>query len=249
VVTEILGFLCEQLELLAEPAPTAPVRVYVGGGGGWRDLTDWPPPDGQAAIWTLSPGGGLSIRASPVGEPSAIRYDPADPTPSRGGATLGRPGGVVENGRIEARSDVLVFTSAPLKEDLEIIGPVSARLMVRVAGLSGDAFIRLCDVDADGASRNVCDGIVRPDPYPHVFGADGGVVAVPMSSAAHRFAAGHRIRVQVSGGSHPRFARNTGTGEPVATARNLAPVSIQLLHRADTPTTITLPVQARIDGG
>jgi putative CocE/NonD family hydrolase len=136
---------------------------------------------------------------------------------------------------------VLLFTSAPLDEAVEVLGTPNARLRLRVTGESADAFVRLCDVDPSGVSRNVCDGILRLDAHPGVFGSDGGNVIVALDATAHRFAAGHRIRVQVSGGAHPYFARNTGTREPVATATHLAPATIKVLHLDDHPTLLDLP--------
>jgi predicted acyl esterase len=67
-------------------------------------------------------------------------------------------------------------------------------------------------------------------------------MTVAMSSTAYRFEAGHRLRLQISGGAHPRFARNTGTGEPVATATRLAAVDIQVIHGAGSPAALLLPV-------
>jgi predicted acyl esterase len=243
----------------APPGPpdggVLPVRVHVGGdGGGWRDLPTWPPAGVSDRSWTLGPGCSLTPdsaltpngsptpdgHASRPGKPSVIRYDPADPTPSRGGATLARPGGVVDNARIERRPDVLLFTSAPLREAVEVLGTPRARLRLKVTGESADVFVRLCDVDSSGVSRNVCDGILRLHADTGVFGPDGGGVAVALGATAHRFAAGHRIRVQVSGGAHPYFARNTGTGEPVAT--RLAPATIEVLHPGDDPAVLDLPL-------
>jgi predicted acyl esterase len=97
-----------------------------------------------------------------------------------------------------------------------------------------DVFARLCAVDPRGRSWNVCDGMVRVD-------ADGWAdMTVPMSSAAYEFGAGHRLRLQVAGGAHPRFARNTGTGEPLATATALVPGTTEVAHGPDS--VLTLPV-------
>ena len=111
--------------------------------------------------------------------------------------------GVRDNQAVEQRSDVLLFTSEPLAGPVEILGEVAAELAVARDNPHADLFVRLCDVDARGRSRNVCDGIVRltaKDP--------DGLVRVPLIGAGHRFAPGHRIRLQVAGGAHPRFARN-----------------------------------------
>lgn len=231
-----------------------PVRVYVGGSGQWRDLPGWPPPQVRARPWF--PGSGGTLSTQPPAQPgsSSFCYDPAEPTPSAGGQLLSRRAGAVDNRRLEARDDVLVFTSAPLTEPIEILGPVGVRLHVHASSPHFDTFARLCDVDARGRSRNVCDGLQRHQAAPgsgapessgaaDSTGAHGGesTITVAMSSTAYRFAAGHRIRLQVSGGAHPRFARNTGTAEPPATATRLARVHIQILHDAEAPCVLSLP--------
>jgi putative CocE/NonD family hydrolase len=248
VLPAALTFLRSRLGVEEGDVPR--VRVHVGGGTGWRGMSSWPPGDVTSMSWVLGSGGSLATESGQSGsvvlsgQASVIRYDPANPTPSRGGATLSRTAGVVDNRKIEERDDVLVFTSDLLTRDVEVTGPVSAELTLRVDGAGADVFVRLCDVDPKGVSHNVCDGILRLDPHREVFGPDGGVVTVSLWHAAHRFIAGHRIRVQVSGGSHPRFARSTGTGEPTATATELRPVTIELLHDAARPSVVALPVSA-----
>jgi hypothetical protein len=123
---------------------------------------------------------------------------------------------------------------------MEILGPVSARLRIRASNPCHDVFARLCDVDPSGHSRNICDGLIRVQPSD--LSADDTTVTVPMSDAAYKFSAGHRIRLQISGGAHPRFARNTGTTEPPATATRLVPNDIRILHLAEDPSALTLPV-------
>jgi len=133
-----------------------------------------------------------------------------------------------DNAKLEARDDVLTFTGPILGDPYEVIGRVSLRLRVKGSSSHFDVLARLCDVDADGKSWNVCDGLVRLDGGRPVD-ADGWTeVEVPMSATAHRFGAGHRLRVQVSGGAHPRFARNSGSAEQIATATRLVPVDIEL---------------------
>ena len=213
--------------------------MYVEGAGEWRDLADWPPPGVAPQPWY--PGAGGSLTPEPPAQPgiSPFRYDPADPTPSVGGQLLTGKAGSADNRALEARPDVLVFTSTPLTADLDVIGPVSARVRVRASGGHFDPFARLCDVDPRGRSRNVCDGIVRCGAV-----SPGSVtpVTVPMSATAHRFPAGHRLRLQVSGGAHPRFARNTGSGEPPATATRLVAVDLQVMHETADPAALLLPV-------
>ncbi len=132
-------------------------------------------------------------------------------------------GGAVDNRPLEGRDDVVVYTSGVLDEALEVIGPVEARLRVSSSLDHTDFFVRLCDVHPDGASINVCDGIRRLDPSTIDRQPDATFdVTVVLWPAAHRFGPGHRIRVQVSSGAHPVFARNLGTGEAVAVATVVA---------------------------
>jgi len=223
-----------------------PVRVHVGGCGQWRDLPGWPPPQARARSWYLSPDGGLGDQPSGQAGSSSFRYDPADPTPSAGGPVLSGPVGRVDNTRLEGRPDVVTFTSAPLPEALEVLGPVSVRLRIRASNPHHDVFARLCDVDPHGISRNVCDGLIRRQPGDCPAGE--ATITVSMSSAAYQFRAGHRIRLQVSGGAHPRYARNTGTAGPQATATRLVPTDVRVLHDAETPCALTLSVAEPVPG-
>lgn len=155
---------------------------------------------------------------------ASFRYDPGDPTPSLGGPLLSRTAGSRDNRTLEARDDVLTFTSPPLTEPLDVLGPVSARLSVSTDTGHADVFTRLCDVDPQGRSVNICDGLGRL----RTDGQEASDVTVPMSRTAHRFAVGHRVRWQISGGAHPRFARNPGNGESPVDATAFAPVRITL---------------------
>ena len=219
----------------AGPGP-APVRVYVGGSGEWRDLPDWPPPAPSQA-WYLH--GGRRLSPGPPGEspPTLLRYDPAHPTPSVGGQVLSRKAGPQDNKTLEARPDVLTFTSEPLAAPLEILGTARAELHLGVSDRHAHVFTRLCDVDPEGHSRNICDGIRR---LPLASPGEGSAEVV-MSPTAYRLPAGHRLRLQLSGGAFPRFARSTGTGEPPATATRLTPTDITIHHDPVRPSALLLP--------
>ncbi|MDG4799737.1 CocE/NonD family hydrolase [Micromonospora sp. WMMD980] len=240
---EGLDWFAEHLAERAAP-PRAPVRVHVGGaGGGWRDLPDWPPPAAPTR-WHLQPAGGLTTGPPGGGGADRIRYDPADPTPSLGGPLLvAQRAGAVDNRPVEARPDVLTYTSDPVREALEVVGPVHAEIHLRSELSYLDVFVRLCDVDRRGRSWNVCDGLVRVEPGR--FPDDGsGVLRVPVAlwPTAHRFAPGHRLRLQVSGGAHPRWARNPGTGEPLGTAVTLRAGWREVLHDHAHPSAVLLPL-------
>jgi uncharacterized protein len=170
------------------------------------------------------------------------RYDPSDPTPSLGGPVLLAREPVVDNGPLEARPDVLTYTTSSLPETLEAIGPVRVELYVRASSPHFDMFARVCDVDWAGASRNVCDALARVSPdelQPHSDGT--WHVAFDLWPIGHRFAAGHRIRLQVSSGAHPRYIRNPGTGQDPLTATALQPVDIEVLHDEAHPSHLILP--------
>jgi hypothetical protein len=211
------------------PAPLDhPVRIWVGGEGAgqWREIASWPPPNTGQQRWYLGAHGALSPQEPADADvpPARFRYDPADPTPSVGGALLAAIAGVRDNRAVERRLDVLVFSSAELDQPVEVIGDVTVELAVTRDNPYADLFVRLCDVDSRGHSRNVCDGIVRlteQDPLT-------GTVRVSLLGAAHRFGPGHRLRLQVSGGAHPRFARNPGNGQVDAAAADLVPTQYEV---------------------
>jgi putative CocE/NonD family hydrolase len=132
---------------------------------------------------------------------------------------------------------VLTYTTPVLDHDVEIIGEVSAEIWFRSGLPFADVFVRLCDVDGRGRSVNVCDGLVS------LIGADElSRATVRLWPTAYRFRRGHRIRVQVSSGAFPRYARNPGTGEPHATATELRAADQTVYHDPTHPSAIILPV-------
>ena len=152
--------------------------------------------------------------------------------------TMAMNAGSRDNRPVERRLDVLVFSSDPLGEPVEILGEVAAEVFVTRDNPYADLFVRLCDVDPRGRSLNVCDGIVRltdADPLT-------GTVRVSLVGAAHRFGRGHRIRLQVAGGAFPRFARNPGNGQLDATAADLVPTQYDIGLDAAHPSVLLLPV-------
>ncbi|TDD88861.1 CocE/NonD family hydrolase [Actinomadura rubrisoli] len=213
----------------------APVRLYLQKADRWLDFGQWPPPGTRPAPLYLSHG--LTWDEPSAIEPAAFTYDPLDPTPSVGGPLLSPgKGGQRDNGPIERRADVAVLTGAPLDRDLDLIGPVSATLHVRTSTGHGDLFVRLCDVDERGTSRNVTDGVLR-------ISSPGTVRAeIEMNPTAYRFARGHRLRVMLAGGAFPRLARNHGTGEPAGRAVASRRVRFEVLRGAAHPSALHLPV-------
>jgi putative CocE/NonD family hydrolase len=224
----------------AEPPKRGPVRLYVMGEEAWRDFESWPPPGYSPRPFYLGPEGALAAEPPAADSaPDGYRYDPADPTPAIGGVRIIRgSAGRVDNTALEARPDVLTYTTTPLELDVEVIGEVSAQIWFRSSLPRADVFVRLCDVDPDGKSWNICDGLTSLSDADQVTAA-----TVRLWPTAHRFKAGHRIRVQVSSGSFPRYARNPGTGEPRATATRLVAADQFVYHDPAHPSAIILPVR------
>ena len=223
-----------------EPPDRAPVRLYVMGEEKWRDYESWPPAGYHQQRLHLQAGAGLSSDAPKESDTDGYRYDPADPTPAVGGVRLafGVKGGRLDNTKLEARQDVLTYTTAPLEDDVEVIGDVRAEIWFRSSQPFADVFVRLCDVDPRGRSYNVCDGLVS------VTGADEITCAtVQLWPTAYRFARGHRMRVQVSSGAFPRYNRNPGTGEPRAIATTLRAADQKVFHDPEHPSAIILPIR------
>ena len=142
----------------------------------------------------------------------------------------------------------MTFTGDALASALDVAGEPVATVFIRSDRPSFDVFVRICDVDENGRSMTVCDGIrrigsvgtVRTDPAPDVEGVRE--VEVRLWPTAHRFAAGHRIRIQISSGAHPRYSRNPGSGEPAVSASELFVANQEVFHDAIRPSGVRLPV-------
>lgn len=220
-----------------------PVRLYVTGAGQWRDYPDWPVPGVREQRWHLQPGFALSPGNPRECGPDRYRYDPAHPTPSLGGPVLLGNSEPRDNRRLEARRDVLVYTGPELRENTEMIGPVTAHLHVRSGTGHADVVVRICDVHPDGASYNVCEGVRRLAPDDPPADPDGiRRIQVDLWPIGHRFRRGHRIRLHVAGGAYPRIARNLGTGEPLGTGSTMVAAEHEVFHDPAHPSAVVLPL-------
>lgn len=227
-----LDWLDEHLAGEAVRRKHQPVRVHVTGAGEWRELPEWPPP-GNELVRYLEPNGQLA-QQQPTPGSSSFTYDPARPTPTVAGPLLDMSAGVGDNRELEARPDVLTFTTPPLPRAVEIIGNPVVELEHSGSNPYADVFVRLCDVDAKGHSHNVTQTFLRLDP---ASGPD--LLRLQLEPCAHRLAPGHRLRLQISGGSHPQYLRNQGTGEPPATGTELRPCRHTVHHGSSR---VLLPV-------
>jgi putative CocE/NonD family hydrolase len=222
----------------APELPEAPVRIFVMGINEWRDEPAWPLERACEERWFLASEG----RLSPVNEAQGVSeflYDPADPAPTLGGATLmaaDYSAGPIDQTELEIRGDVLVFSSESLEEALEVTGRVRVVLHAESSAPSTDWVARLCDVDPDGRSFNLCDGVLRVRE-----GADeGGRYEVDLWSTSNVFLPGHRLRVHVTSSSFPRWDRNLNTGSQQDTGFQVA--RQRLHHGGDRASYLELSV-------
>jgi putative CocE/NonD family hydrolase len=221
---------------------TSPVRVYRTGERKWHELAAWPPPSVSEAFQPHADGT-LTLASIEAEDGSvSFRYDPTNPTPAVGGRTLTGNSGVRDNRGLESRPDVVTFTTDPLPTAVDVIGSPTVELSISVDQSHADVFVRLCDVDKRGHSRNFTDRLHRLDPA--VPAGDVQCLSFTLDPCFHRLLAGHRLRLQVSGGAFPRYARNLGTsgtsGTP-AEGRTLRPC-MHTVHCAGTR--LVLPVAA-----
>jgi putative CocE/NonD family hydrolase len=216
-----------------------PVRIYIQGAEEWRDLPVYPPAEARPQRWHLQGSGGLATTTPTESAPDRYRYDPADPTP----AVLGMPrlmGSTRKSGEqvLAGRDDVLTYTGTPLPADLDVIGIPVAELSVTSSLAHTDFYVRLCDVAPSGKVTHVSEALRRITGDQPV----DTLITIELWPTAHRFKQGHRIRVQVASGAFPRWDRNLGTGEPIATATAVRIADQQVHHRPTRPSAIVLPI-------
>ncbi|WP_029112056.1 CocE/NonD family hydrolase [Mycobacterium sp. URHB0044] len=229
-------------ENASAPATLPPVLLFVMGTNQWREEREWPLSRAMETDLFLRADGQLT--AEPPAAEEAVdtyRYDPTDPVITIGGALLMSnefPPGPLDQAAVESRPDVLVYTTEPMTEDLEVTGRIRAVLHAATDAPSTDWVVRVCDVDPGGTSRNVVDGIVRSDAQPDEFTAQD----VDLWSTSYVFRTGHRIRVQVTSSNFPRWARNFNTGEAVEDGTRARTAQQQIAHDAARPSRIILPV-------
>ncbi|BCP14068.1 hypothetical protein MINTM021_09770 [Mycobacterium paraintracellulare] len=222
------------------PLPLA--LLFVMGTNEWREEKEWPLTRAVPTELFLRADGRLTVDPpSALERVDTYRYDPADPVITTGGALFMsnefRPG-PLDQDAIESRPDVLVYTTEALNEGVEVTGRVGAALHVATDCPSTDWVVRLCDVDPEGVSRNIVDGIVRSEAPADEFTAQ----KVDLWSTSYVFRAGHRIRVQVTSSNFPRWARNFNTGEPTEDGTRIRTAQQQVAHDPTRPSRIILPV-------
>lgn len=237
-----------------------PLQIFVMGINQWRMEHEWPLArthyvpyylHSSGSANTLNGDGKLNIE-KPSQEPvDSYVYDPRNPVPTRGGGLLGwsltmRPG-AYDQREIEARQDVLVYTSSPLEEDLEVTGMIEVHLWATSTAPDTDFTAKLVDVDPSGFARNVSDGIIRARyQYPgsniplkpgaaHEF-----VIQLPPTSNV--FLKRHSIRLEISSSNFPHYDRNHNTGKDPGEDTELCPALQAILHDTEHPSHVIFPI-------
>ncbi|WP_304118903.1 CocE/NonD family hydrolase [Mycolicibacterium bacteremicum] len=218
VIRETLDWLGTHLGG-APASGRSPVRVniHAGPGDGWLELDEWPPAMPTRVLFPHADG---SLADAPADGQTTFTYRPTDPTPTVGGRLLSPDGGYRDDSVLAERADVLAFTGDPLPTDLYLVGTPVIELAHHSDNPHHDVFVRISEVDPAGRSHNVSDGYRRYATTP-----DTDAISIDLDAVAHRFAAGSRIRVLVAGGSHPRYARNLGTGDPAVSGTAMRPAT------------------------
>jgi uncharacterized protein len=222
----------------AAPPGDAPVRLFVMGRNEWADFDAWPPADAAPVRWYLAASGALQADRPQSGATDSFTYDPEDPVPTAGGVLFHffpDELGPRDQRAVQARRDVLVYTSEPLTEAVELVGPLRAVLHVSADRADADFTAKLTVVRPDGYARIIEDGIVRSQyregldrPAPL---SPGEVVRldIGLGATALYVPAGDRLRVEISGGSFPKYDRNPGDATPSMEATRFVPIR-QTLH-------------------
>ena len=236
-----------------------PVEVFVMGENRWRGYEGWPVPGAREERWHLQGDGRLARETPGRSDPDEYDYDPGDPAPTVGGAILMAPihrPGARDQRAIEARPDVLLYTSEVLREDYTVLGPVHATLFAATSAPDTDFVVRLVDVYPDGRAIGVADGIIRASereafPAPGVIRparpkpVEPGEVyeyRIDLWATGITFLAGHRIRVEVTSSSFPRWDRNPNTGESGVASARTEVAHQRIFHDPERPSHITLTV-------
>jgi len=241
---------------------TPKVQYYTMGSNQWRSSPSWPPPDAEMVTWYLSGGGnanslfgdGTLSRAVPGADerPDSFIYDPTVPVPSVGGGVccIGDAihAGSFDQRNLETRNDILVYSSDPLAEGIEVTGTVGITLYVSSDARDTDFTVKLIDVYPDGRAYNLDETIQRAryrEGYDRqVFMEKDGVYELEVSpmSTSNYFAEGHRIRIEISSSNFPRFARNLNTGGDNYDEAEGVPAHNTVHHSKRYPSQIRLPI-------
>jgi uncharacterized protein len=240
---------------------TPRVQYFTMGSNQWQTSDTWPPKNAVMTNYYLSSEGSANTRngngklvakAPSSDKPDTFRYDPANPVSSYGGNVCctgnAVQGGSFDQSEMELRDDILVYTSEPLKDGIEVSGFIESTLYLSSDVKDTDVTIKLIDVYPDGKAYNLDETIQRVryrEGYENeVFMEKGKIYEVKLTpmSTSNYFAAGHRIRIEVSSSNFPRFDRNLNTGGNNYDEAAGVVATNKIHHSRKYPSVIRVPV-------
>ncbi len=238
-----------------------PVHVFVMGENKYHQESDWPPPEGKltryflhatASANSLRGDGNLSTTAPKKEIADKFTFDPANPVPTIGGslccdAEHYEPG-PRDQRSAENRNDVLVYSTKPMTEDMEVTGPVTLELWAKSSAVDTDFTAKLVDVSPDGFATNLADGILRmryrdSQEKPGLMNPEQIYkITVDLSATSNVFKKGHLLRLDVSSSNFPRYDRNLNTGAVQSTSKDFVSATNTILHDAEHPSALLVTV-------
>ena len=233
-----------------------PVKVFVMGANVWRDENEWPLAGARASRFYLHSqgkaaslsGDGMLSTVPPEGElADHFVYDPADPVPTAGSAS-----GARDQRAVEARPDVMVYTTPPFREALEVTGPISAEIYASSSAVDTDFTAKLVDVWPNGYAQNLTDGIIRAryrDSFEKPEFMNPGQIyrfSIDLWATSNLFLPGHRLRLEISSSNFPRFNRNLNTGDDMFHTTRMLKAMNSIYHDSDHASALILPVVAQV---
>jgi putative CocE/NonD family hydrolase len=249
-----------------EFAGDKPVRIFVMGENKWRDEAAWPLERAKETRYSLHSAGKANSAAGDgflylgqmefhTDRRDSYVYDPANPVPTVGGPlccdAVHLAPGPRDQKEVEARPDVLVYSTPPLDRDTEVTGPVTLDLFASSSAVDTDFTAKLVDVWPNGMAQNLTEGILRArfrDSREAAKPIVPGKVyeyKIDMWATSNVFLKGHRIRLEVSSSNFPRFDRNLNTGKPASTDSVFVKATNTVYHDAAHPSALVLPVVPR----
>lgn len=243
-------------------ATDKPVKLFVMGVNEYRQEDDWPPPQVRYVKYFLHSGGkanslrgdgSLSTAAPAKSEASdSYVYDPSNAAPTIGGPLCcdqeHMEPGPRDQRSVENRDDVLVYSTGPLAQDLEVTGPITATLFVKSSAVDTDFTGKLVDVAPDGFAKDVAEGVLRMryrDSQEHASLMNPGQtyqISLDLWSTSNVFLHGHLLRLEISSSNFPRLDRNLNTGEEIKFARRFVTATNSVYHDAQHPSALVLPI-------
>ena len=236
----------------------APIKIFVMGAGVWRDEYEWPLARTRfTKFYINSDGEANSVRGngrlstSPPAQdapPDKYDYDPANPVYTHGGQISTLCPGPLDRRETQQREDLLVYTSKPLDEDLEVTGPIKMILYATSSAVNTDFAATLTDVHPDGSAIHICEGlrrvIFRESLEKPTFITPGKVYQyeIDMWETSQVFKKGHRLRLEITSSNFPRFARNLNTDKQFGTSAEMNVAHQTILHNEEYPSHLVLPV-------